>query len=329
MIRLHLARRRWLAVVAILAISLGMTACSSGSSASSSSGGSSSGKLKSILFVNPLPNYPAWHQGDVCMAAEAKKLGIPYSSTGPTGGSIDTPYMLARIQQGIADKVGAIITFPVSGTEFQPVLEQARKAGILVATLFGGGSTTAQNFDAGVNYEQAAAAGAAAVASRPGHQYVGIIVATPTPPSTTWSGGFEAAAKKYPNVTVVTVQYDQGNATSDVDIAAQMLIAHPNINIIATNEGAATPGVTSAIKAAKKVGQVFLLANNAANGGIAAVQNGTAYATMLEDGCGGVTQVIDDLAAVASGKTVPAEINIPLKFVTKSDYEPYVKEGWA
>lgn len=325
MIRLRSARRRWLAAGAILAISIGMTACSSGSS----SGSSSTGKLKSILFVNPLPNYPGWHLADVCMSAESKKLGIPYSSAGPTGGSIDTTYMLARIQQGIADKVGAIITFPVSGNEFQPVLEQARKAGILVATLYGGGSTTAQNFDAGVDYAQAAAAGAAAVAARPGKQYVGIIVATPTPPSTTWSGGFEAAAKKYPNVSVVTVQYDQGNATNDVDIAAQMLIAHPNINIIATNEGAATPGVTSAIRAAKKVGKVFLLANNAANGGIQAVQNGTAYATMLEDGCGGVKQVIENLAAVHGGKKVPSEIDVPLKFVTKSDYEPYVKKGWA
>jgi ABC-type sugar transport system substrate-binding protein len=328
MIRLRLTRRRWLAVGAILAISIGTTACSSASSTSSSTG-TSSGKLKSILFVNPLPNYPGWHLGDVCMAAEAKKLGIPYSSTGPTGGSIDTPYMLARIQQGIADKVGAIITFPVSGPEFQPVLEQARKAGILVATLYGGGSTTAQNFDAGVSYEQAAAAGAAAVAARPGKQYVGIIVATPTPPSTTWSDGFETAAKNYPNVTVVTVQYDQGNATNDVDIAAEMLIAHPNINIIATNEGAATPGVTSAIREAKKVGKVFLLANNAANGGIAAVQNGTAYATMLADGCGGVKKVIDDLEALHDGQTVPSEIDIPLKFVTKSDYEPYVQQGWA
>jgi ribose transport system substrate-binding protein len=328
MIGSRLARRRWLAAAAALAISMGMAACSSGSGGNSNSS-SSTGKLKSILFVNPLPNYPGWHLGDVCMAAEAKKLGIPYSSAGPTGGSIDTPYMLARIQQGIADKVGAIITFPVSGTEFQPVLQQARKAGILVATLYGGGSTTAQNFDAGVNYGQAAAAGAASVAARPGHQYVGIIVATPTPPSTTWSGGFEAAAKKYPNVTVVTVQYDQGNATNDVDIAAQMLIAHPNINIIATNEGAATPGVTSAIRAAHKVSKVFLLANNAANGGIQAVQNGTAYATMLADGCGGVKQVIVNLAAVAAGKKVPAELSVPLKFVTKSDYAPYVKKGWA
>jgi ABC-type sugar transport system substrate-binding protein len=279
--------------------------------------------------VNPLPNYPGWHLGDVCMAAEAKKLGIPYSSAGPTGGSIDTTYMIARIQQGIADKVGAIITFPVSGKEFQPVLEQARKAGILVATLYGGGSTTAQNFDAGVSYAQAAAAGAAAVAARPGPQNVGIIVATPTPPSTTWSGGFETAAKKFSNVKIVTVQYDQGDATKDVDIAAQMLIDHPNINIIATNEGAATPGVTSAISAAKKVGKVFLLANNAANGGIQAVKDGTAYATMLADGCGGVKKVIDDLAAVAKGQTVPKEIDVPLKFVTKSDYEPYVKKGWA
>ena len=324
MIRLRVARRRWLAGAAILALTAGLAACSSGGG-----GTTSSGKLKSILFVNPLPNYPGWHLADTCMSAEAKKLGIPYSSQGPTGGSIDTSYMLARIQQGISDKVGAIITFPVSGNEFQPVLKQARKAGILVATLFGGGSTTAQNFDAGVDYQQAAAAGAQAVAARPGPQYVGIIVATATPPSTTWSGGFTAAAAKTSNVHVVTVQYDQGNATQDVDIAAQMMIAHPNINIIATNEGAATPGVTSAIKAAHKVGKVFLLANNAANGGIQSVQNGTAYATMLEDGCGGVKQVIDDLETVHSGKKVPAELDIPLKFVTKSDYAPYVKKGWA
>ena len=89
-------------------------------------------KLKSILFVNPLPNYPGWKDIGACMGAEAKTLGIPYSQTGPTGGSLDTTYMLSAMQQGIADKVGALITFPVSGPQFTPVLEQAKKAGVTV-----------------------------------------------------------------------------------------------------------------------------------------------------------------------------------------------------
>jgi ABC-type sugar transport system substrate-binding protein len=315
---------RYVAIGAACALALGASACSS----SGGSSPASSAKLKSILFVNPLPNYPGWKDLGACMGTEAKKLGIPYSQTGPTGGSLDTTTMLADMQQGIADKVGALITFPVSGPQFSPVLAQAKKAGILTATLYGGGSTTVQNIDAGVNYVGAATAAAQIIAARPGQQYVGIIVATPTAPSTTWSGAFTAAAAKTSNVHVVTVQYDQGNATNDVDIATNMMTAHPQINMFATNEGAATPGITSAIKSAGKFGKVTLTANNAANGGIQAVESGAAYTTMLENGCGAGYTLIEDLAGIKAGKNAPAAIGVPLKFVTKSDYAPYIKQGW-
>lgn len=314
---------RFVALAGAIAFGLAATACSSGPSSASGTT-----KLKSILFVNPLPNYPGWKDIGQCMGAEAKTLGIPYSQTGPTGGSLDTTYMLSAMQQGIADKVGAIITFPVSGPQFTPVLAQAKKAGILTATLYGGGSTTVQNVDAGVNYVAAATAAVQIIAQRPGPQRVGIIVATPTPPSTTWSGAFTAAAKKTTNVSVVTVQYDQGNATNDVDIAANMMTAHPTLNMFATNEGAATPGITSAIKSAGKIGKVSLTANNAANGGIQAVENGSAYTTMLENGCGGGKALISALAGIKQGKKEPTEIGVPLKFVTKSDYKPYIAQGW-
>src|SRR5215475_8870014 len=112
------------------------SACSS-STASGSSTSTSTKKLSSLLFVNPLPNYPQWKLIGQCMSAEAKTLGVPYTETGPTG-VLNPVQMVQEVQTGIANKAGAIVTFPAS-LAFGPVLQQAHQAGIITGTMYGGG----------------------------------------------------------------------------------------------------------------------------------------------------------------------------------------------
>ncbi|RUU55016.1 hypothetical protein EOD04_32390, partial [Mesorhizobium sp. M2C.T.Ca.TU.009.01.2.1] len=78
--------------------------------------------LSSILFVNPLPKYPAWRLIGDCVANRAKELGIPATESGPTTGNLDATVMIQQIQQGIANKAGAILTFPATAG-FVPVLQ--------------------------------------------------------------------------------------------------------------------------------------------------------------------------------------------------------------
>jgi ABC-type sugar transport system substrate-binding protein len=303
------------AVAAVAGIPIAATASASGH------------KLKSILFVNPLPNYPAWKEIGACMGKEAKKLNIPFSQAGPAGENVNSQYMLSRLDQGIADKVGAVITFPLSAPQFDPVLEQARKAGLLVATVEGAGSTKNQNFDAGTSYIQFGQLAAKTISEKKGTQYVGFLTTSDTAPASTFVSAFTAAAKKYHNIQIVTSQYDQGNATNDVDIAATMMTAHPTLNMFVTNEGAATPGIIAAIKSAHKTGKVFLTTNSIYSGALAGIKSGVVYSTLLQDMCQIGTTPVQELAALAAGKHVPAEIDTPIRFATKSNVKQLTASG--
>jgi ABC-type sugar transport system substrate-binding protein len=336
--------RRWATGTAVAAgVILAVAACSNSTSAGSSASGNAASAsstasssavasstppaLKSILFVNPLPNNPAWHEIGNCMADEAKNLHISFSQAGPTGGAVDASYMLSRIQQGIADNVGALVTFPLSANQFRPVIQQARAHGIYVATVEGANSAAGQNVDVGTSYQQFGQLAAATVAKKPGMQYVGFIALADAPPSSTFIQAFTDAAKSYPNIKIVTIQYDNGNVTNDVDIATNMMTAHPQLNMFVTNEGAATPGVIAAIKAQNKVGKVFLTTNSIYSGAAAGIQAGIVYSTLLQNMCQIGREPVDVLAKIAAGQHVPPVANTGIKFATKANLAQLTANG--
>src|SRR5579863_5216896 len=85
-------------------------ATSPGSAASSpSSAASSPGKLQSIFFANPLPDYPDFATANTCFLSETAKLGIKGVTQGPTGLQVNDQFVLDRISQAIAQNYGALI----------------------------------------------------------------------------------------------------------------------------------------------------------------------------------------------------------------------------
>jgi ABC-type sugar transport system substrate-binding protein len=317
------------AAVAAMAL-LALSACSNSTSttASSTSAGSqtTAKPLKSILFVNPLPDEGPWKTIGACMQQQAAKDGIAFTQAGPTGNNVDTTQMINEIQQGIANKVGAIVTFPVSAQQFDPLFAQARQAGIYVATVEGG-QTTGQNVNAGTSFEQYGQLAAKTVASKPGHQYVAFLTESPTGPDATFIKAFTATAKQYPNITILDTRYDGGDVTQSVDLAAAMMTAHPQLNMIITNEGTDTPGIIAAIKQKGEVGKVFLTTDNLAGGSVPGMKAGIVYAFLLQNMCQIGTAPVDALVRIAKGQPVPANIPTQIAFATQSTLASLTASG--
>jgi ABC-type sugar transport system substrate-binding protein len=199
--------------VGVAALALALTACSNATeTTSAASPAAATRPIKTLLFVNPLPNYPAWKKIADCMKAEAEKNGIQFNQAGPNGNIVDTKYMLDRLQQGIAARTDALVTFPLSTEQFDPVFKQARDAGLYVATVEGG-QTKNQNLNAGTSFAQFGELAAKTVAARSGQQNVGFITEGPTGPSATFVKSFTEAAQKYPNVKVVDTRYNNADIT--------------------------------------------------------------------------------------------------------------------
>ena len=284
-------------------------------------------ELKSILFVNPLPQYPAWRLIGDCIAKEAKANNIAETEAGPTG-ALNTTVMIQQIQQGIANSPGAIITFPASDG-FAPILQQARDAGIRTATLYGGGGkASGAEVNVGANFTKKGGIYAEALADREGPQNVGLMVLGPTGPGKAFNDGFVAAAAKTKNVKVIAVVYTNDDAAKALDQANALLAAHPEINVIASHMGTATQGATSAIRAKELVGKVAFLANGTAGGGREGLADGTVYKLMLQDLCTAGTQVVDSLIKLNNGETVPEQLDVGLQMFRAEGIQEYLDKGW-
>lgn len=316
-------------VLALLAVVT--SACSSGSTASTGPSGaapaSPGGKLSSILFVNPLPDYPAWKTIGDCMEKEAQANNVEFTETGPTGGNVNAPYMLDRIQQGVANKVGAIVTFPLSADTFDPAFKRARDAGVKIATVEGSGDTQSQDLNAGTSFAEFGALAAKTVAAKGGQQNVGFLIDIKTGVAKTYVDAFTEAAKDYPNIKIVDTRYDNGDSTKDIDLATAMITANPELNHIVTNLGAATPGIIAAIKQKNAVGRVFLTTNSIYSGSVEGMKEGIVYSFLLQDMCAIGTTPVKALVDLAAGKEVPKDIPTRIEFATAATVDQLTADG--
>ncbi len=284
--------------------------------------------IKSILFVNPLPQYPAWRLIGDCLAKEAKTNGIAATESGPTDGTLNTTVMIQQVQQGIANNVGAIITFPATDG-FAPVLQQARDAGIMVGTLYGpGGTSSGSQANVGANFTQVGQIMVDEITKREGDQNVGLMVSAPSGPGKAFEDGFKAAAAKTANVHVIASVYTGDDANKGLDQANALLIAHPEINVIASHMGTATQGATAAIKAKDLVGKVVMVANGAAGGGTEGLDDGTVYKLMMQDMCSAGTNIVDALVKINNGETVPDQVDVGIQMFGKDGIQAYLDKGW-
>ncbi|WP_406313248.1 sugar ABC transporter substrate-binding protein [Streptosporangium sp. NBC_01639] len=316
----------------ITTLSAGVTACSNaidtatGPAAAKSSATSLAKPIKSMLFVNPLPNYPAWKTIGQCMKAEAEKNGITFSQAGPNGNDMDTKLMIDRLQQGISSKIDALVTFPASAEQFDPVFAQARAAGAYVATVEGG-QTKNQNINAGTSFEQFGQLAAKTVAAKPGQQNVAFLTQGPTGPDAIFVNAFKEAAKQYSSIKIVDTRYDSGDVTKTIDLATALMTAHPELNHFVTNEGAATPGIIAAIKQKSQVSKVFLTTNSIYSGSVEGMKAGIVYSFLLQNMCEIGRAPVDALIKLSKGETVPSNISTPIDFATASTVDSLTKSG--
>jgi ABC-type sugar transport system substrate-binding protein len=318
------SKLRW-APLAALTVTIAVAAIAAGNSAAAS--GSHKAGLKSILFVNPLPNYPQWKLIGDCMHKQADARGVPYTETGPTG-TLDANVMIQQVQQGIADKVGAIVTFPASPA-FGPVLQQAHDAGIVTGTMYGGGGSAQGDFNTGVDWTSLGRQYVAALKARKGIQRVGVLAVTPTGVGKAFLDGVKAAAKAtHGHVVVRAVIYTADDPAKTLDETNALLTAHPEINVLVSHMGTSTTPVVSAIKAKHLVGKVVLLGNGGNGGGIQGAKAGIVYRFLLQDLCTEGKAAANAAADLGEGKTAPKQINVLTVMASLANYKSYVAKGW-
>ncbi len=271
-----------------------------------------------IWYVNPLPNTPDWGRSGKIFEDGAAANGYKATMVGPT--KIDTPAMISMIEQAIADKADGIITCSLDPAAFKNVIDQAKAAGIVVASI--GCVDPNANFSVGTGNEAYGQVSADFINEQTGgNAQVGILgTDQSTPNQVAQVNGFRAqVAAKYAGIKEVTWESDN----SDAGIAAQkmgaMVAAYPDMNFMWIIEGAAPGAVPASLsEAGKQPGDIKVLAVDAQNSTLKGIEDGWITATLNQcwfDASANIGKLIVEIKT--AGKTAESFYEVPVDPVTK------------
>lgn len=193
--------------------------------------------------------------------AEAKKLGVKLLWAGGTAFSPGS--QLPVVDAMLAKHPSALLIAPTNTHALVPPIKQFIAAGIPVITV----DTTVTSADRGIlvaritsDNTQGGAVAADTIAKL-AHDKGSVAVINVTPGVSTTDArqtGFVNEMKKYPNMKVVSIQYDGDSPSTAATEASSIMLAHPHlVGIFGTNLYGAE-GAGKAVDAAGKKGKVFV-----------------------------------------------------------------------
>ncbi len=276
-----------------------------------------------IWYVNPLPNTPDWGRSGKIFQDQAAALGYTATMVGPD--KIDIPAMVSDIEQAIADKADGIITCSLDPAAFKGIIDKAKEAGIIVASI--GCVDSNADFSVGTGNEAYGKVSADLIAEHTGGKaQVGIIGTDQTTPNQVAQvKGFREQVKaKYADIKELTWESDNSNAGVAAEKIGGMAAAYPEMNYLWVIEGAAAGAVPAALgEAGKKPGDIKVLAVDAQDSTLKGIEDGWITATLNQcwfDASANIGRLMVEMKA--TGKTAESFYEIPVDPVTK-DRLPY------
>ena len=314
-----------IAVAAV--IPLALAACSSSSSSSSSTPSTSAatgsaaasspaaaGKAYNVELVVGTKSDDFYVTMECGAQAEAKALGVNLTVTGPADFSASEQ---APILNAVAaSKPDALIVAPTDVKALNPELQRIASEGVKVVFV----DTTTTNPSIAVSHITSDNTGggklaADSLASQIGGKGTVAVINVNPGISTTDAriAGFNAEMKaKYPNITVLPVQYDNDSSSTAASQVEADIAAHPNLSGVFATNVLSAQGAATGVQHAGASGKVKVATFDAEPQQITALKSNTIQLAIAQspyqEGQDGVEQAVNAL----SGKQVTENIGTPL-----------------
>lgn len=298
----------------------------SGGGASSASGGSGSGSAShvsgakyTIAVVPKSVGLFYWGTVHAGALAAAKKLHVNIVWKG-TEAETDVSGQVNILQDFITKHVNGIAFAATDAHGLVGTAQSAAKAGVPVVNI-DSGLTPQKPPLVATNNIAAAAKAADILAKQIGDK--GDVALLPFVPSAATSiqrqQGFEQELKKYPNIHLVAVQYDQSDISTALSEMENILTSHPDLKgVFAANE----PGVIGTVHALLErslVGKVKVVGFDNAPDEVNALKAGQVAALIVQNpfqiGYEGVQETLD----LIQHKKVPQSVDTGSTVVTKAN----------
>jgi ribose transport system substrate-binding protein len=304
------------------ALLLATAACgSSSSSGAGGGGGGGGGGGKSITLIAGIIGDPFYQTMRCGAQAEAKQLGVKFTYVGPK--SFTAADQIPIVSSTTAAKPSAALIAPTDSKALIQPMEQMKSAGIKVVQV----DTTVDDNSIAVssvstNNIQGGKVAAGSLGKLVGGTGSVLVVNTEPGVSTTdqRATGFNAEMKaKFPNVTVLPVQYDNDDPAKAASVVTNTLASHPNLDGLFAINVITAQGVATGLKQAGKASKVKVVGFDAGAQQVQQLKDGTVQALVAQEpyqiGVDGVEQAVNSL----TGKSVTPHIGTPLFALTKDN----------
>ncbi|HEY5670500.1 MAG TPA: ABC transporter substrate-binding protein [Anaerolineales bacterium] len=258
----------------------------------------------------------------------ATDLNVDITFEGPESEAM-VDKQVEMFQTALDKKPAAICLAAVDSKAFQNLLEKAKDAGIPVV-----------GFDSGVDSDipvTTAATDNIAAAALAADKMVELIggegeVAVIAHDQTSRTGidrvaGFVDQVKnKYPNVTVVDVQYGGGDQLKSTDLAKAIIQAHPDLKgFFGANEGSII-GVLNAVAELGMEGQITVIGYDSGQQQMDAIRAGTEAGAITQNPVGIGYKCVEAALKAYNGEELPKTIDTGFYWYDKSNIdEPQIQ----
>ncbi|MGD0554947.1 MAG: ABC transporter substrate-binding protein [Streptosporangiaceae bacterium] len=308
--------------VAVLTVGA-VAACSSSSTpAAKSTGSTSSGSGKTMELIVGTASDDFYVSMECGAKAEASKLGVKLTVTGPSTFSV--PLQKPLIDDAIVSRPDALLVAPTDSSALDSDLTKVQQTGTKIVFV----DTSSSDTSLGVSrISSDNAAGGKLAADTLGAELGGkgtvAVISVAKGVSTTDArvAGFDAEmAQKFPGIKLLAEQNDDADSvTTASGFIEDDIAANPNLNGVFAANVITAEGVGSGVEHAHKSGKVNVATFDADPTQMTMLSNGTInIAIAQEPQLEGADAVEQGLNAI-EGKPVTANIATPLIAITKSN----------
>jgi ribose transport system substrate-binding protein len=276
--------RRLIAVVAALALAIVVIAATASGGGAAPARKQSAKADYSFVLVAGIASDAFYLTMNKGAQAEAKKLGnVTVQFTGSPA-AFSPPTQIPFLNAAIAKKPDAILIAPTDKNALITPIQRAISAGIPVVTVdtfitkpIAFTNVSTDNLAGGH-----AAAKALIKAIGGSGEVAGISVNPGISTTDQRQEGFEAELKKHPNIKYLGTQYCNDDQTKATNLMSALLSSHPNLKGVFAMNVVSGNGVTAAVNAAGKSGQVKLVEFDAGPPQVQALKAGTISALIAQ-----------------------------------------------
>lgn len=239
---------------------------------------------------------------------EAAELGVEITFEGPAS-ETEIENQLAMLQAALDKNPDAIGYAALDPEACVPYMEQAKEKGIPVVQFDAGCNSDYPLNLAATDGEAAGAIAAQNMAKLMGEKgEIGIIGHSQiNSTGVTRRDGFVNEIKaNFPDITIVDIQYADGDHLKSAEAAKAMIAAYPNLKgLYATNEGSAVGIVNAVTELNLAKGKLIIVGFDSGKAQVDAIKAGVMAGAITQDPIGIGRLVVRNAVAAINGETLP------------------------